>query len=54
MDFRTNNFFGKIRMSLFHVSKFLLLCRISEKTKEEISRKVGYRHTDGCTDVQTN
>ena len=36
----------------FFVSRFLLLCKISEKTNEQILRKVGYRYTDGQTHGQ--
>ena len=36
-------------LSLFSVSKFLLMCRISEKSNEQIARKVGYRRTQGQT-----
>lgn len=37
-------------LSLFYVSRSLLLCRISERTNEQILRKVTYRHTEGCID----
>ena len=46
-DFGANKNFSGKPDSLFSVFRFLLLCRISEKTKEQNSRKVGYRRTDG-------
>ena len=41
-------------LSLFSASIFLLLCRISEKTNEQILSKIGYRHTYEQTDTQTS
>ena len=48
------NFSWKSASVIFFCFTFLLLCRISLKCKEQILRKVGYRHTDQDTDAKTS
>ena len=44
---QTITFLENPRMLLFPVFRFLLLHRFSEKPKEQIPRKAGYRRAEG-------